>query len=137
MRAIRDLESYLDVEVPLSDVEVDELAGAVATLLADAATHPDVESLSPNVSADIYAWLYDIVSGYPASAPRTARPGAMTLEDTVAGAIEWCAEWADLRDGASCTFCEAYAGNDYHLAGAMDAGANNVVCDPCWDERLR
>lgn len=36
-----------------------------------------------------------------------------------------------------CRFCGLEAGPDYHLAGAAPDGGNPVVCDQCWDERLR
>jgi hypothetical protein len=37
-----------------------------------------------------------------------------------------------------CLACGKPAGPDYHLAGAADPEVeNNVVCDDCWDERLR
>ena len=36
-----------------------------------------------------------------------------------------------------CRFCNLQAGPDYHLAGATAAGQNPIVCDGCWDDRLR
>ncbi|MEJ3741794.1 hypothetical protein WEI85_00630 [Actinomycetes bacterium KLBMP 9797] len=36
-----------------------------------------------------------------------------------------------------CRFCGLEAGPDYHLAGGVSRGENPVVCDSCWDERLR
>lgn len=36
-----------------------------------------------------------------------------------------------------CGFCGLQAGPDYHLAGAVPPGENPIVCDDCWDERLR
>lgn len=35
-----------------------------------------------------------------------------------------------------CRFCHREAGADYHIAGVIDPGENNVVCAGCWDPRL-
>lgn len=49
---------------------------------------------------------------------------------------------AALEEGSAepaphCRFCHRPAGADYHLAGVVPADENQVVCDGCWDERLR
>jgi hypothetical protein len=36
-----------------------------------------------------------------------------------------------------CRVCGLEAGPDHHLAGGAPGGENPVVCDECWDERLR
>jgi hypothetical protein len=36
-----------------------------------------------------------------------------------------------------CRICGLQAGPDYHLAGGIPNGENPIVCDQCWDERLR
>lgn len=36
-----------------------------------------------------------------------------------------------------CQCCGLEAGPDHHLAGGVGPGENAVVCDGCWDERLR
>jgi hypothetical protein len=36
-----------------------------------------------------------------------------------------------------CRFCHRLAGADYHLTDAVPPGENNIICDNCWDERLR
>lgn len=39
--------------------------------------------------------------------------------------------------GPHCRVCGRPAGGGHHLAGVIPEGQNPVVCDRCWDERLR
>lgn len=117
-----------------------DLAAAMATFLADTADHPALEELPDavrfNVRSELTAWLEELAAAavaWPFAAPRAA----MDLGETLDAVVDWAAEWAGLRDGVACGFCDAFAGNDYHLAGVMEPGENNVVCVDCWDERLR
>lgn len=40
-------------------------------------------------------------------------------------------------EAATCRFCDRPVGQDYHIAGVIDPEEGNIVCDACWDERLR
>ena len=40
-------------------------------------------------------------------------------------------------DGPRCAICGRPAGANYHIAGAIPEGENDVVGECCWDERLR
>jgi hypothetical protein len=81
-------------------------------------------------------------------------PGAAQIEELLdrlgddldAGRLDpWFFDQAQLRsilrhwhgEYGHCRVCGLEAGPDHHLAGAVPVGENPVVCDQCWDERLR
>ena len=81
-------------------------------------------------------------------------PGVVEIEDLLdrladeldAGTLDpWFFDETQLRavlrhwngEYGFCRFCDLEAGPDYHLAGGVPPGENPVVCDECWDERLR
>jgi hypothetical protein len=74
-------------------------------------------------------------------ATRCTECGAWTVELVDPGHDISCSLRADnvgqVDNGLSCRFCHNLAGADYHIAGVVADGENNVVCDNCWDERLR
>jgi len=99
--------------------------------------------------------VYDIATGALLTEESfDEEPGVADIEDLLdrladeldAGRLDpWFFDQPKLRtilrrwNGAYglCRCCGLEAGPDYHLAGAVPPGENPVVCDQCWDERLR
>jgi hypothetical protein len=115
----------------------------------------EVERIEWNDSHGLSFDVYDLPTGALLTVESfDDEPGVADIEDLLdrlgdeldAGQLDpWFFDQPALRailrrwDGAYgfCGFCGLEAGPDHHLAGGVSPGENPVVCDECWDERLR